>query len=140
MTEILKPITSYPRKTIKINKRPEIVTAMAIAGRIDFNPITDSINVNGKEFKFKEPIGMELPENGFSEGTNYYLEPLSDESNIEIKINEKSTRLQKIDSWAPWNGEDFVNLPILVKVKGKNQNKRRKMYNGSYFTSRYFKN
>lgn len=97
-----------------------MVTAMAFAGTLNFNPATDSIPLeNGKSFKFSAPKGEELPQNGFETGRETYLAPPENGSSVQVEIKPKSDRLQQLEKFDAWNGEDFVNLPILVKVKGK---------------------
>jgi len=99
---------------------PEIVTAMAFAGTLNFNPVTDTLTAaNGKTFKFEFPKGEQLPAKGFDAGRDTFLAPLSDGSKIAVNINPKSDRLQKLDSFDEWDGKDFIDFPILVKVKGK---------------------
>jgi aconitate hydratase len=99
---------------------PDIVTAMAFAGRLDFNPMTDSLtDANGKPFKFHAPTGDELPSRGFDAGENTFQPPPHDRSKVDVIINAKSDRLQKLEPFAPWNGKDFENMPVLIKVQGK---------------------
>ena len=99
---------------------PELVTAMAFAGDLTFNPLTDSIRgADGKEFKFTSPSGHELPPRGYDPGEDTYQAPTSDPKSIEVKIDPKSTRLQKLEPFAAWDGKDYDKLPILIKVKGK---------------------
>lgn len=99
---------------------PEITTALAIAGRLDFNPLTDSIkDASGKEFKLSEPNGEELPARGFDPGENTYAAPPSDGSNIQVAVDPKSDRLQLLTPFDRWDGKDMVDMPILIKIKGK---------------------
>ena len=99
---------------------PELVTAIAIAGKLTFNPVTDTlINKEGKAVKIAEPTGYELPPNGFGKVDNGYQEPAADGSNIEIAISPDSDRLQNLTPFNEWDGKDFINLPLLIKVKGK---------------------
>ncbi|HTD92735.1 MAG TPA: aconitase family protein, partial [Chitinophagaceae bacterium] len=123
-------ITSFNRNFAKRNDglasthafvaSPEIVTAMAIAGTIAFNPITDKLkNDKGEEVLLKEPIGFELPPKGFAVEDAGYQEPAADGSDIKIIINADSTRLQLLAAFAPWEGSDLQGLKLLIKAKGK---------------------
>jgi len=99
---------------------PELVTALAIAGRLDFNPITDTlINEEGKAVKLDPPQGFELPPNGFKVDDLGYQAPAEDGINIEVKIKPDSERLQILEPFEPWNGNDWYGLKLLIKVKGK---------------------
>ncbi|CZR52336.1 probable aconitase/homoaconitase (aconitase superfamily) [Phialocephala subalpina] len=99
---------------------PEMVMVKAFAGRIDFDPTTDSITTpDGKEFKFEPPTSDILPENGFQNADYVYTPPPSARSDVSVDINPASTRLQRLSPFAPWNCEDFINMPILIKVEGK---------------------
>ena len=99
---------------------PEIVTAMALAGRLDFNPITDTLKgADGKEFKLPTPYGDELPQQGFDAGVNTFAPPAIDGSKVSLSVDPKSDRLQLLEPFAPWNGKDVNNAVILIKVKGK---------------------
>ena len=99
---------------------PEMVAAIAISGRLDFNPITDSlINSEGNEVKLDEPTGWELPPKGFEVEDAGYLEPVEDGSNINVVVNEKSERLQLLEPFKPWNGQNITNARLLIKAFGK---------------------
>ena len=99
---------------------PEIVAAIAISGRLDFNPETDSIlNLDGEEVMLDEPTGYELPPKGFGVEDNGYLAPLEDGSSVEIKVAPDSKRLQLLAGFQPWNGENLHGLKLLIKTKGK---------------------
>lgn len=99
---------------------PEIVTAMAFAGDLAFNPMTDSLTLSdGKKFKFNPPAGDELPSRGFDAGEDTYQPPAVDASDISVKIGSKSNRLQYLAPFKPWDRKDRIDLPILLKVKGK---------------------
>jgi len=99
---------------------PEIVTAMAIAGVLTFNPIKDTlINSEGKEVMLDEPKGEELPTKGFDVEDPGYQAPAEDGSNVEIIINPNSERLQLLDQFEKWDGNDMIGLKLLIKVKGK---------------------
>jgi len=99
---------------------PEIVTAMILAGRLSFNPLTDSLkDPSGKDFKLKSPEGVELPPRGFDPGQDTYQAPAKDGSKVSVKVDPKSDRLQLLAPFSKWNGKDLENLPVLIKAKGK---------------------
>lgn len=99
---------------------PEIVTAMAFAGDLRFNPIKDSLTgKDGKKFKFSAPNGNELPPRGYDPGEDTYQPPPTDRGAINVDIDPKSQRLQKLEPFAKWNGKDIESVPILIKAKGK---------------------
>ena len=100
---------------------PEIVTAMSIAGSLEFNPLKDSIlNDNGLEVFLDEPKGIELPVRGFDVEDNGFLDP-SDfvAEDIKIEINENSKRLQLLEPFVKWDGKNFLKMKLLIKAKGK---------------------
>lgn len=99
---------------------PEIVTALAIAGDLTFNPITDSlINRDGDKVKLDPPQGWELPPMGFDVEDTGYIAPAQDHRKVEVIINPDSQRLQLLDSFPVWNGENITNAKLLIKAKGK---------------------
>ena len=99
---------------------PEIVAAIAISGRLDFNPITDSLTNNeGEKVKLDEPTGWELPPKGFEVEDAGYLAPSSDGSKIEVTVSETSERLQILEPFEPWNGENILDAKLLIKALGK---------------------
>jgi len=99
---------------------PEMVAAIAISGRLDFNPITDTLlNSNGEQVKLDEPTGWELPPKGFAVEDSGYLEPVEDGSSIEVIVDEKSERLQLLEPFKPWNGKNITNARLLIKALGK---------------------
>ena len=99
---------------------PEMVAAIAISGRLDFNPITDSlINSEGNEVKLDEPTGWELPPKGFEVEDAGYLEPVEDGSNINVVVDEKSERLQLLEPFKAWDGQNITNARLLIKALGK---------------------
>ena len=99
---------------------PEMVAAIAISGRLDFNPLTDSlINSEGEEVRLDEPTGWELPPKGFEVEDNGYLEPVEDGSDINVVVDKKSERLQLLDPFKPWNGKNINNARLLIKALGK---------------------
>lgn len=107
-------------QTLAFVASPEITTALAIAGRLSFNPMTDELeNEKGEKVKLDPPVGEELPPNGFDEGSSGFIPPAEDGSSIEVKVDPKSDRLQLLSPFEPWDGKDFVDLPVLLKVSGK---------------------
>jgi len=99
---------------------PEMVAAIAISGKLDFNPITDSlINSEGIEVKLDEPTGWELPPKGFEVEDAGYLEPVEDGSDINVVVNESSERLQLLEPFKPWDGKNITNARLLIKALGK---------------------
>jgi aconitate hydratase len=99
---------------------PDLVTAMVFAGTLNFNPLTDTLKgSDGKEFRFSAPTGEGLPKNGFDPGENTYTPPPEDRSTVEVLVSPSSDRLQLLKPFEKWNGKDYTDLPILIKVKGK---------------------
>ena len=99
---------------------PEIVAAIAIAGRLDFNPLKDTlINEEGESVKLKEPSGNELPNNGFSVEDNGYQAPSENGDQIDVVIDPSSERLQILTPFKPWNGDNIKNAKLLIKAQGK---------------------
>lgn len=99
---------------------PEIVTAMAIAGVLTFNPIKDKLTNNeGQEVMLDEPVGEELPTKGFDVEDPGYQAPAQDGSNVEIIVDPQSERLQLLEPFEKWDGNDMYGLKLLIKVKGK---------------------
>lgn len=99
---------------------PEMVAAIAIAGRLDFDPMNDTlINEDGEEVKLDPPKGIELPELGFDVEDNGYLAPKSDGSSINIKVNPDSNRIQLLEPFEPWDGENLMGVKLLIKAHGK---------------------
>lgn len=125
-------VTSFNRNFAKRNDgnpntlafvaSPEITTALAIAGDLTFNPVTDElVNENGEKIKLDPPTGLELPSTGFSKGEEGYIAPLSKEAkqNVDVIVDKESDRLQLLDKFQPWDGNDYEDLPLLLKAKGK---------------------
>jgi len=99
---------------------PEIVTAMAIAGDLTFNPLTDSLlNDKGEMVKLDPPTGDELPPKGFAVDDAGYQRPADDGSKVVVKVAPDSKRLQLLDPFAAWEGVDLKGLKLLIKAKGK---------------------
>lgn len=99
---------------------PEMVAAIAISGKLDFNPITDTLtNAQGEEVKLAEPTGMELPSSGFAVEDNGYQEPAADGSGIEVVVNPESQRLQLLTPFPAWDGTNITGAKLLIKALGK---------------------
>ena len=99
---------------------PEIVTAMAIAGDLTFNPLTDFLtNEKGEQVKFDAPNGDELPTKGFEVKDSGFQSPAVDGSHVVINVSPTSDRLQLLDPFAAWEGNDLSDLKLLIKAKGK---------------------
>ncbi len=99
---------------------PEMVAAIALSGKLDFNPITDTLtNENGEEVMLAEPTGYELPIKGFDVEDNGYQAPAEDGSNIEVIVNPDSERLQLLTPFEPWDGENIEGAKLLIKAFGK---------------------
>jgi aconitate hydratase len=123
-------ITSFNRNFAKRNDgnpnthafvaSPEITTAMAIAGDLTFNPITDFLtNEKGEKVKLDEPRGLELPAKGFDVEDAGYQAPAKDGDKVSVIVDPKSDRLQLLDPFPAWEGVDLKGLRLLIKVKGK---------------------
>lgn len=123
-------VTSFNRNFAKRNDgnpnthafvtSPELVAAFTIAGDLTFNPLIDTLTNNkGEQIKLSEPHGYEMPPNGFDVKDAGYKAPIEDGSSVEITIAPDSSRLQILAPFAPWDGKDYENLPLLIKVKGK---------------------
>jgi aconitate hydratase len=132
--EATKPntiVTSYNRNfpmrndgqptTMNFIGSPEIVTAMALAGKLSFNPLSDTLTgSDGKPFKLQPPKpAPEVPANNFARGRSAYIAPPEDGSSIELAVSPNSERIQLMEPWPAWDGEDFRDMPVLMKTKGK---------------------
>lgn len=99
---------------------PELVTALAIAGDLGFNPLTDTLtNEKGEQVKLDAPVGEELPARGFEVKDAGYQAPASDGSGVQVIVDAKSERLQLLEPFKPWEGTDLKGLRLLIKAKGK---------------------
>lgn len=123
-------ITSFNRNFAKRNDglasthafvaSPEIVTALAIAGDLTFNPLKDKLkNEKGEDVMLDEPTGVELPPKGFSVEDAGYQAPAKDGSSVQVAVKPDSTRLQLLAPFTPWEGTDLKGLKLLIKAKGK---------------------
>jgi len=108
------------QETLSFITSPDVVTALAFAGTLEFNPLTDTLTApNGERVRFTPPEGEELPRQGFAGGAEGYEEPAADPDSVKIEIPANSERLQVLGPFVAWDGKDFIDLPILVKTKGK---------------------
>jgi aconitate hydratase len=106
--------------TLSFVTSPDTVIAMALAGRLDFNPVTDTLTgKDGEPVKLDEPVGITLPEAGFDPGQDTFTAPPEDRSSIDVKVSPDSDRLQLLTAFEPWDGNDFIELPLLLKAYGK---------------------
>ena len=106
--------------TLSFVTSPDTVIALALAGRLDFNPVTDVLtNDAGEEVRLEAPVGEQLPAKGFDPGEDTFVAPPPNSSDIEVKVDPASDRLQLLEAFPPWDGKDFVELPILLKAQGK---------------------
>ena len=123
-------VTSYNRNFPKRNDgsantlafvtSPDTVVALALAGTVDFDPLSDVlVNDAGDEVTLQVPAGIELPPGGFDPGEDTFIAPPADTTGIEVKVSPTSDRLQLLAPFAAWDGQDFIDLPILLKAKGK---------------------
>ena len=123
-------ITSYNRnfrarndgnvETLSFIGSPEIVTALAFSGHLSFNPLKDKLKTpSGEEVTLAEPFADELPSAGFAGHGKGYVPPVEDGSGVEVVINPESERLQALTPFAPWDGNDYVDVPLLLKASGK---------------------
>ena len=99
---------------------PEMVTAIALAGDLTFNPMLDFlINEDGEKVKLEPPIGYELPPKGFDVEDMGYQKPSKDSDDVEVVVSQNSERLQLLEPFKKWNGKDIKGLKLLIKAKGK---------------------
>ncbi len=124
-------VTSYnrnfPRRndgqpgTMNFIASPEVTVAFALAGKLSFNPLTDALTGAGGEGFILEPPGdaPEVPESGFSRGDTTFVPPPDDGSHVEVAVDPQSQRLQRMEPWPAWDGKDYLDMPVLAKVKGK---------------------
>jgi aconitate hydratase len=106
--------------TLSFLTSPEIVTALAFAGTLTFDPVHGTLpGPDGRPFRFTAPEAEELPRDGFARGEEGFEPPAADGARVVVEIRPDSERLQILEPFPPWSGADFVDLPILVKTKGK---------------------
>ena len=124
-------VTSYNRNfpmrndgqptTMNFIASPEIVVALSLAGHLSFNPLTDTLtDANGRPFKLEPPRpAPDVPERNFDRGTSSFVMPPEDGSTIQVQVDPNSQRLQVMHPWPAWDGKDFEQAPVLLKVRGK---------------------
>ncbi len=124
-------VTSYNRNfpsrndgnagTMNFIASPELAVAMGLGGSLSFNPLTDPlVDADGNEFMLQPPTeAPEVPPTGFDPGADLYVDPPEDGSDVEVRVDPESNRLQVLQPWEPWDGNDFEDVPILVKTEGK---------------------
>jgi aconitate hydratase len=106
--------------TLSFITSPDVVTALALAGTLEFNPLTDTLTApDGSKVRLTPPEAEELPRDGFVRGTAGLEAPADDPDSVRIEIPDNSERLQLLGPFVAWDGKDFIDLPILVKTKGK---------------------
>lgn len=123
-------VTSYNRNFPKRNDgdaatlafvtSPETVMALALAGTVDFDPINGTLtNEAGDEVSLSVPVGIELPADGFTPGESGFIAPPGNGSGVDVAVSPTSDRLQLLEPFPAWDGNDYENLPVLVKAQGK---------------------
>ncbi len=124
-------VTSYNRNfpsrndgqptTMNFIGSPELVTALAIAGKLSFNPLTDTLTgADGQPFTLEPPKpAPEVPAQNFDPGHSSYIAPPEDGSNVELSVAPSSERIQLMEPWPAWDGNDLIEMPVLMKTQGK---------------------
>ena len=118
---------NFPRRndgraeTMNFIASPEMVITYALSGHLSFNPLTDTLTAtDGTPFKLSPPKpAPEIPSNGFLRGEDIYVPPAENGDEIEVQVSPDSSRLQVLEPFSAWDGEDFVEMPVLLKAKGK---------------------
>jgi aconitate hydratase len=106
--------------TLSFVTSPETVMAIALAGRLDFDVTTDTITApDGTEVKLDPPVGEILPDAGYDPGVDTFTAPPADSTAVEVIVSPTSDRLQLLQPFAPWDGNDYRDLPVLMKAQGK---------------------
>jgi aconitate hydratase len=129
-SEVNSIVTSFNRNFPKRNDgsantlafvtSPDTVMAIALSGRLDFDPTTDTITApDGTEVTLDAPVGQVLPDAGYDPGEDTFTPPPSDPSGVEVVVSPTSDRLQLLQPFPAWDGHDYVGLPVLVKARGK---------------------
>jgi aconitate hydratase len=129
-SEVNTIVTSFNRNFPKRNDgsantlafvtSPDTVMAIALSGRLDFDPTTDTITApDGTEVRLEAPVGQVLPDAGYDPGEDTFTPPPADSSDVEVIVSPDSDRLQLLEPFPAWDGEDFADLPVLVKAQGK---------------------
>jgi aconitate hydratase len=106
--------------TLSFVTSPDTVIALALAGRLDFDPTTDTItSPTGEEIRLEAPVGEVLPDAGYDPGENTFTAPPDDSSAVVVEVSPTSDRLQLLTPFAAWDGQDYLGLPVLMKAQGK---------------------
>ncbi|MBU6317075.1 MAG: aconitate hydratase, partial [Acidobacteria bacterium] len=106
--------------TLSFVTSPDTVVALALAGRLDFDPTTDTITApDGSEVRLDAPVGEVLPDRGYDPGQNTFTAPPADGSGVVVEVSPSSDRLQLLEPFPAWDGNDYLALPVLMKAKGK---------------------
>ena len=106
--------------TLSFVTSPDTVMAVALSGRLDFDPTVDTITApDGTQVRLDAPVGEVLPSNGYDAGSNTFTAPPADGTGVSIAVSPTSTRLQLLEPFPAWNGKDYLGLPVLMKAKGK---------------------
>jgi aconitate hydratase len=106
--------------TLSFVTSPDTVVALALSGRLDFDPTTDTITApDGSEVALDAPVGEVLPDRGYDPGQNTFTAPPADGSQVSVEVSPTSDRLQLLSPFPAWDGEDYHDLPVLMKAKGK---------------------
>jgi aconitate hydratase len=106
--------------TLSFVTSPDTVMAVALSGRLDFDPTVDTITApDGTQVRLEAPVGEVLPSNGYDAGSNTFTAPPADGTGVSIAVSPTSTRLQLLAPFPAWNGKDYLGLPVLMKAKGK---------------------
>jgi aconitate hydratase len=107
-------------KTLSFVTSPDTVMALALAGRLDFDPTTDTLTAaDGSEVRLDAPVGEVLPKRGYNPGVDTFTPPPEDGSTVEVVVSPTSDRLQLLEPFPAWDGADYLALPVLMKAQGK---------------------
>jgi aconitate hydratase len=106
--------------TLSFVTSPDVVVALALAGTLDFDPLTGTLTAgDGSEVRLEPPQGEELPARGFDPGESGFVAPPADRAAVGVEVAPDSERLQLLSPFAPWDGQDLIDLPVLMKAAGK---------------------
>ncbi|CAB4588023.1 MAG: aconitate hydratase [Actinobacteria bacterium] len=106
--------------TLSFVTSPDTVVALALAGRLDFDPTTDTLTApDGTEVRLEPPVGEVLPDRGYDPGQNTFTAPPADGSSVVVEVSPTSDRLQLLEPFPAWDGNDYLGLPVLMKATGK---------------------
>jgi aconitate hydratase len=106
--------------TLSFVTSPDVVVALALAGTLEFDPRTDALTTpSGEAVRLDPPVGEQLPSRGFDPGESGFVAPPDDRSDVDVRVAPGSERLQLLEPFAPWDGRDLVELPVLMKAAGK---------------------